>query len=373
MAMLEVAVTRIATRFPHATIFVLSATPDQFPHYRPNVQPLAATGRTLWLDGDSHHPEVGEFVETITTAALLVVAGMGGITDAFPEYALSVLKTLELAMDAGVPTAMMGQGIGPLVNPMLRSRAKAIMTRVGRIALREGLAGVPLLRDIGVRPERIRTTGDDAIEMAWWLRPDTLGTALGINLRAASYSGIGSAEIDLVRQGVQRGAMHIGAALLPIAISRVPGEEDETTISHLTRGFGSVLDNISVSEGSRRVVEEVTRCRVVITGSYHAGVFALGCGIPVIGIAQSEYYIDKFRGLADQFGCGCELVLMTNENVPNAIDDAVQWLWNQADTLRSKLLAAAERQVTLSLEAYDDLRNLARKRRWKGLGQSFVK
>src|SRR5262249_2053953 len=101
-AMLEVAATRIATLFPRATILVLSATPDQFPRYRPNVQPLDHTGRAFWLGGDADHPEARRFVETVTTAALLVVAGMGGITDAFPDYALGVLKTLELAIDAGV-------------------------------------------------------------------------------------------------------------------------------------------------------------------------------------------------------------------------------------------------------------------------------
>ena len=35
---------------------------------------------------------------------------------------------------------------------------------------------------------------------------------------------------------------------------------------------------------------------VEVTGSYHAGVFALAQGIPVVGLLQSAYYEQKFIG-----------------------------------------------------------------------------
>ena len=49
-------------------------------------------------------------------------------------------------------------------------------------------------------------------------------------------------------------------------------------------------------------ITTIARCRLVVTGSYHAALFALSMGVPAIGIATSRYYEDKFLGLADQFG-----------------------------------------------------------------------
>ena len=40
----------------------------------------------------------------------------------------------------------------------------------------------------GIALDRVMTTGDDAIEMVYRLRRDSLGDGLGINLRMADYS-----------------------------------------------------------------------------------------------------------------------------------------------------------------------------------------
>jgi polysaccharide pyruvyl transferase WcaK-like protein len=64
----------------------------------------------------------------------------------------------------------------------------------------------------------------------------------------------------------------------------------------------------------------VSRCRVVVTGSYHAGVFALAQGIPVVATAASRYYHDKFSGLADLFGGGGDIVDVGSPNARAAIE-----------------------------------------------------
>jgi colanic acid/amylovoran biosynthesis protein len=90
---------------------------------------------------------------------------------------------------------------------------------------------------------------------------------------------------------------------------------------------------------------------VVVAGSYHAGVFALAGGVPVVGLARSAYYVDKFRGLADQFGHGCEVVLLKDEE-DGAIETAIEYLWQAAEDLRPHLLAAAADQIAAGHRAY---------------------
>ena len=360
--MLEVAVTRLARLFPDASVLVLSDTPDLLPRYRPNVVPLATTGRRAFLKGDVRHPDARTFVDVVAGARLIVVAGMGGITDAFREFALGVLGTLDLAIRHGVPTAMMSQGMGPLVDPALRGRAAEVLPKVDRIALREARAGVPLLRALGVPSDRLTTTGDDAIELALGHGGRAPGGGLGVNLRASDYSAVDDDIVASVRLGVQRAAARVHAPLVAVPTSRVPGEEDATTIRRLVRGYDAVLEGGFSFDGPRDVVEQITRCRVIVTGSYHAGLFALARGIPVVGLARSAYYVDKFLGLADQFGCGCEVVILDNA-VPDEIDAAVQRLWPAAEDLRSDLLAAAERQLAEGRAAYQHLRSLVARRR----------
>ena len=71
------------------------------------------------------------------------------------------------------------------------------------------------------------------------------------------------------------------------------------------------------------MIRQIQRCRLVVTGSYHAGVFALASGIPVVGLAKSSYYRDKFLGLADMFAVGCETVTLDESDCPTSLRDAI--------------------------------------------------
>src|SRR5258705_726737 len=73
MAMLEVALTRLAALFPDTSILVLSDTPDLLPRYVHNVVPLDTVGRRAWLRGDVWHPAARAFVDVVAVARLIVV------------------------------------------------------------------------------------------------------------------------------------------------------------------------------------------------------------------------------------------------------------------------------------------------------------
>jgi colanic acid/amylovoran biosynthesis protein len=100
------------------------------------------------------------------------------------------------------------------------------------------------------------------------------------------------------------------------------------------------------------VVEAVRRCRVVVTGAYHAAVFALSQGIPVVCLSRSEYYDAKFLGLADMFGLGCELVRWDSMSFERDLEFAIATMWETAAELRLSLLSAAEQQCQLANDSY---------------------
>jgi colanic acid/amylovoran biosynthesis protein len=130
--------------------------------------------------------DLSEFITAVSKADLVIANGMGGITDAFPKYAAELLETMSLAKHYGASTAMVGQGMGPLRDQELREQARWVLPRVDFISLREARASGSLLRELGVRDDRVMTTGDDAIELAHAQRPHAVGTGFGINLRLSA-------------------------------------------------------------------------------------------------------------------------------------------------------------------------------------------
>src|SRR5262245_4994661 len=393
IAMLEVGVTRLSRLFPRASIHVLSSVPDSFPRWASNVQPLAAASRHAyvaqarrhrgkpaahvvrrgivrrWLrkffraPDNSRSSEIQAFIDDVSCSDLVIATGMGGITDVFPQFAFALLDTFDLAIRRGKVTAVMGQGIGPLTNPELVAYAREILPKIDLIALREGKAGGPLLRALGVPADRIVITGDDAIDMAYERHPvETSGRALGINLRVASYSEVDGPIVARVREAVQHSARRLAVPLLPLPISRYQGEADHLTLRELLSGFNESDGGASI-DSAREVIDQIGMCRAVVTGSYHPAVFALALGVPVVGLARSQYYLDKFHGLADQFGVGCEVILLDTPDVESAISAAIERAWRSADAVRPQLLEAAARQVELQRAAYSRLSELVSARR----------
>jgi colanic acid/amylovoran biosynthesis protein len=92
-----------------------------------------------------------------------------------------------------------------------------------------------------------------------------------------------------------------------------------------------------------------------VTGSYHAGVFALAQGIPAIGLVASSYYVDKFLGLRDQFGEGCTAVMLDADDLAGALEAAIEEAWAQEPGVRAQLVAAGERQLEEGRAAYHRL------------------
>lgn len=405
VSMLQVAVRRLQRLWPSAVISVLTDSPEGLNRFCPGTKPLSRAGRDRWIgesfafgrlhnylphgaasalhsatkalernlprllraivglrlrvrDNEHVRDDVVGFLAAMESADLLVVCGAGGFTDNSREWNLTTLGTLQTAIRRNIPVAMFGQGMGPLSDAHVLARAKAVLPAVGLITLRGGRGGQSLAESLGVAPSRVQVTGDEAVELAYEARPAQLGHALGVNLRVASYAEVNEDVCDVLRPVLQHFAREHGAPMLPVPIAFHAWASDHLAIRRILAGHDDHSDGGLALDTPLKVIEQVGRCRVVVTGAYHAAVFALSQGIPVVCLARSADYVAHFFGLEDQFGQGCETLLLDDPTFTQKLEAALEKAWRSAEEVRLPLQRTAARQIELSWHAYERVRNL---------------
>ena len=382
-AMLQVTVSRLLELWPGARLRVITRAPATLAALCPQVSPLPAGGRSVWFRlrhwkrlaeqnkqkgfesfinklkfKTQYAGLLKEFTMAVENSDLFVVSGAGGLTDCFREHAISVLDVMEFARRKHKLVAMFSQGLGPVEDPDLQRRAAEVLPRIPLLCLRESRSGLPFAESLGVDRGRIRATGDDAIEPAHENRREQIGEAIGVNLRVASYSAVQSSQVQTVKRALHTAREQLGSALLPVPISLPPNTSDPDAIREILDGSGGSDDGGAGLDTPLKIIRQIGRCRVVVTGSYHAGVFALSQGIPVIGLANSAYYRDKFLGLANQFSVGCETVFLHDSNLEAILIRRLHAAWESADGIRPRLIEAAQWQIRQSRDAYRELKTL---------------
>ena len=181
-----------------------------------------------------------------------------------------------------------------------------------------------------------------------------------LSLRISNYSAIGAGVVPALQTALRNVADHAGAGFVPVPISRVPGEADLDSIRLLVGDVdASGVDGIA---GPDAVMKMLHRCRVVVTGTYHAAVFALANGVPAVGLVGSRYYEDKFRGLSTLFGDGCETVMIDEPDLAGRVERAVERQLARAEELRPSILKEAEREIGLGRAAFARLADAAEAR-----------
>jgi colanic acid/amylovoran biosynthesis protein len=245
----------------------------------------------------------------------------------------------------------MSQGLGPADDPALRERAAEVLPRIGLVAARDRLTSLSVLDAAGVDRARVVVTGDDALAPAHAAngQRDGAATGIGVGLRVSDYSGVGGGAVDALGRALTGAAARHGGELVPIPISLYPHEADSDALATLIGDGGASVDTPAAA------IEQASACRVVVTGSYHAAVFALAQGIPVVGLTSSAYYGGKLEGLADLFPGGCAVIPLGARDTEERIGSAVDAAWETAHAMRGELLAAAEGQIAAAEGAYSRL------------------
>ncbi|ORI13497.1 polysaccharide pyruvyl transferase family protein [Rhodococcus sp. 1168] len=410
LAILDITIRRIAQRWPSARIGVLTNRPSLLRAFEPAAEPVSySTGgdwsswnrlgrvpgffgptvagpvlrvcvaamtrierlvRTAVAPVRATKPKAGESSSTtknparvalsrdggllpnaVADASLVIAIGGGYLADVDKFQTMRTLDLLEYAVTHRIPAVMLGQGIGPIRDPELIERAAAVLPKVDFIAVREDRRGPDLLRSLGVRSERIVVTGDDAVELAYCLRREELGTDIGVCLRVADYAPVGSSVQDSVGRIARGVAAETGAKLVPLIVSEHDSEDRRSTLP-LLAGFPAVARPLGRFTRARALAREVGRCRIVVTGAYHTAVFALSQGIPVVALSTSQYYDDKFGGLGSMFDSGIDVVRLDRDDVADRLPLAMRNAWDTASETRSVLLARALEQIDASRLAF---------------------
>jgi len=300
------------------------------------------------------------FLRSMEQADLYVVSGAMTLTDKAASHATVVLDTMAIALSAGVPVVMMSQGIGPMRDSKLVAKARSILPRTGLVAVREAVFGPSRLEALGVGRDRVVVTGDDALALALPVVGDDRAKAIGVSLRLGRSSDVAPEVIPVLRAVLRYEAVRRGARLLPIPIAFHSASNDPSVLRDLLSGAAEIANDCRQLETTGALLEQTSRCRVVVTGAYHAAVFALGMGIPAVALAYNDEYFEKFRGLADSFGPGCRIVSLREPSLQRDLAAALDEAWDRADAVRGPLRETAERLRKSSTEAYARLPELLR-------------
>jgi colanic acid/amylovoran biosynthesis protein len=313
---------------------------------------------------------MNDFVRLVSNADLVIASGRGYITDEFAYSSIRLLGTLRLANAMGKATAMFGQGIGPVASPALLSAMRASLEGARVIGVRETSRGPAILKQAGVADDVIHSTGDDAVELALprtsgnpagaRRQPPTKDKRIGLNLRCVvdrSAPAQSTPSTDLatgITTIISEVARAGGARITSVPISHSESDGDERLVDATLRKIADAprIENEPHLETPAQIVDRVATCRVVVTGSYHAAVFALAQGIPAIGLARSEYYFDKFAGLFEEFGVTENVVRLDQSNWRESLRQLLQTAWADAERLKPSLLAIAREQLVRGLDAY---------------------
>jgi colanic acid/amylovoran biosynthesis protein len=344
--------------------------------------------------------------EAMDDCHLVVSAGGGYFVNDFIFTASSVIDTLALAITKNIPTAILGHGFGELTKGKskvkdpaykhkkeLDTKFKRWLPQVNLIFVRENLFSTPVLYKYGVKSENIRLTGDDAIELAYNSKREESDSKfnIGFNLRTSTYSGItDNKSISLLRDELLDFANRKSGAtpktqvkfeILPISL--VKHESDITSGKYvIDLQLQRRLAKKSSEYTPDVVIQAASTCRIVITASYHAAVFALSQGIPVIALIKSKYYEEKFLGLQKEFNAypkvngfnGIELINLPDIKSPPQYNfgrpltlsepeiefklkfsTLLNELWDHSDIYQEPLLKCANRQIVMGKAAYNEI------------------
>ena len=380
VAMLQSCVKRLRHQWPAAEIMVISHAPERLPLYCSDVIGIGRTfadmpslqflPRKLRLASEQGWKTAAPYfssrlgtrrtrptgprtaVQAVQAADVVVASGGGYVTDTWWWHAAGILSLLSLAQRLGKPTAMFGQGIGPITQRALRTQSSAVMPNLRILGLREERTGRDLSLALGMPAERMITTGDDALELIDGTQVAD-GDALGVNMRVSGYAGVDATVATAVGDVVLEAAAEFGAPIVGLPVSRYPVDADIDALRVLLRRAQArnklVLDDLNSPEA---LVSAAGHCRAAVTGSYHAAVFALAQGVPCVCLTKSSYYDAKFGGLQAMFPGACTVLSLDEPDCAARLRAMILRAWQLPDPARAAARDAAARLREAGREAY---------------------
>lgn len=352
LSMLLALVTRIRSHSPAADISILSADKDRCHAYVPDANPIdvrlfpnifhekvsAALGNRLRVTVN-RRSRVANIIpirriiqKELAGSAAVVYAGGGGINDTFFRQARAAINLLEDAQALGIPTAMFGQGVGPITNAELAGQVGAVMSRCDAVGLRTpvDLMTKDLIDSPAVDSAPV---GDDALELAYTGEVAT-GGSIGVNFRPSRYAGSRNIQLETAGRVISRIAISRNCKIQGLPVSFHSDEDSRSILGHFPEA------KVFNSPDYRSMVAAISNCSIVVTMSYHAAVFALAQGVPAVLLTGSKYYDSKFYGLQALYGSPIvQVVPILDDSFDSRLDDAIEIAKDSSFEERGRALA----------------------------------
>ena len=340
-ALLQIIVAQLKTRFPHATIDVLSNKPEVTAHE------LGVIGTPRW-----EQPAIRDAI----AAADVVLSGGGGLLQNATSLKslLYYANIVRSAIRAGKQTMIFAQSIGPLDfwgKQTVREFCKGLSAATVRDERsRELLA--PLVSGITV----LRTADPvflyDPPETPFDLEPYGLGPssepyAIVCVRKTAHFND----AVATLAAAVDRLADRHGVRVAFVPFGGTPDAEAATVVIRKCTSKPVLV----ALDGLDAVAAAIARAKLVIGVRLHALILAIRFGVPILALP----YDPKVTGLLDDVAYPLEPLWFPGAkfNAPRA-DALVDEVCLRRDELAARLAAAAAEQRTLAARNFEVLASL---------------
>ena len=298
-------------------------------------------------------PDFEDIFSLVSSADAVIATGGGYLNDVFKQQATGILHTLRIAQQLGKPTALFGQGIGPFTNKKLFRRVKRILASANLVSLREPIQAKAFYEKAGLKYNPAQVTGDDALSLISDTQPQLTNTCFGINIRDAGYANYSNKTNLQLKPILQQIYTDFDYPWLPVPVDISESKNDEQAARELINP-GNIAKDYNTPQSPQELIELITHCKLVITGSYHAAVFALSQGVPVCALAKSPYYFGKFAGLQVLFKSGINTVDLSSPKLGARFHKAIEGLVNFTPSDAEQLRIRARHMATRSKKCYAD-------------------
>lgn len=266
-----------------------------------------------------YSPESRICFELIRDQDLIHILGGGNLNSIFPVQLYSRALIMLLAKVLGKPVLVTGQTIGPLDSPTDREAARCALNAVEVITVRDSGVSPSLIKELGISHPQLHIGLDDAyfiegspssaLDPFWLSRtPGRMPLRVGVSVHLND-------DTVPLRQ-VLAHALNELALSTPIEVYFIP----HIVMSQDTRRDVPFMRDISTrlstdipqraitcqdlmkhpEPAKERLVKSLTAAMdVVVATRYHALVFALSSGVPVLALNSGEYYNGKNLGLLE--------------------------------------------------------------------------
>jgi len=256
------------------------------------------------LDRDADVPApVRDSVEAVRAADLVLFVGGGYLSDRWP-LGLAVASMLgNAASRSGVPYSLFGHSVGPFEHGGPLPRALHLLHGAERIAIREPRSSWEVAALL--RGRQAQLLGDPALLVPRPAPPAEWPARVLANFRGvrklAEYRKEPDEPALTLSDGVYMAARQLRAEVCFVEAGAEPAFDDGTGNRTVDAGLlANVPRGAAVAYAGGRL--DLPPASVLISTRHDMCAWALGNGLPAVGVALTPHDRHELRGLMDLFG-----------------------------------------------------------------------